>query len=174
MAIYNFSLSALFILFISACIIIEDVSAQWENAPNDMCISALAPQFYKASFESTPEKGTDISRSFTHKGIHFMLIKEHPKNVGAHLYRFKVENGVLISFRPDPTKRDAFEAAFPENPVIFKNDTAILPSLEADNLTFLANVAKKEHYWREDKKFLYNPLLREECIYDDRDLSTLK
>ena len=92
-----------------------------------------------------------------------MLIKEAEGESGGHAYLYRMDGKVITAFTPDQSKRALFENEYPDAPVAIDEDTLTIASLNEDVLSFIAELAQKEEYWRAEDGRLYNTARNEAC-----------
>lgn len=147
---------------LSACIIVEDYAAKWDEAQYDPCLAVFAPRV--SEFDLDKEPTAEVVRWLPlaeHSAL--MLIKEKPENAGGHMYFYKMDGNVLTIFTPNKTTRSRFERDFASPPVRFDEDTVTLAELNDETLAFVREVSQKGEYWEVAESGLYNTAKNEAC-----------
>lgn len=158
-------------VLLSGCIIVDDMSAKWDSGASAPCTDDVVALEYAKSFERAKEP--PVARTFEHDGYHYLMLKSKEEDKGGHLYRFEIENGIFIGYRPDPSMRARYAEDFPDSLAQMSEDKAELPDLSDTSLDFLSKVASDQAYWVIDVKRLYNPSRNAACPLfipvDDKD-----
>ena len=166
-------LSALALLLLSACILVEDFGTAWDKAKPDSCLTKIAQSLYYAEFQRDPSEKhmDDLARGITLDGQNFLLLKKDPEDKGGRLYKFDVAPGhpstIFTRYRLVPTMRATFEKNYPNAPVSLKRDTVSIETLNAETEALLVTIAKNPKYWEAEDKVLYNTLHNPACRFDD-------
>lgn len=158
----NFCCLALVSLALSACILVDDFSGQWQKGKTDFCINKIAESLYYSEFRRDPE-GKDITQLahlFPLGDFYFLMLKKNPEDKGGRMYRFGLVRGkeynIFQRYRLDPTMRTTFEHDYPKAPVSLAHDTVNLATLGKAELTLLADISAKGEYWQIEDQTLYN------------------
>lgn len=161
---------------LTACMLVKDFGASWQEAKPDACISALMNSMYYTEFSRNPE-GKDmnaLAHAITRpNGKTYLLIKADADDKGGRMYRFQVVNGIFQRFRLVPTMRATFEQNYPDAPVSLARDTIQFEQLSEKEWELIDNIATQEEYWEIQDQSLYNTFRNPECRFEDRDLSAL-
>ncbi len=164
-------LSAL--LLLSACILVDDFTPQWNDGKTDSCTAKMAQALYYTEFRRDPEgkEINDLAREFTIDKFHFLMLKEAAADKGGRMYRFGVVNGIFQRYRLNPAMKKQFEQEYPNAPISLAHDTVEVKSLDAEVMQLLTAINAKSDYWEIEDQSLYNVLRNPLCIYEDRDLA---
>lgn len=156
--------------FLTACLIVDDFRATWDEAQPDMCITKLAAAFYEKSFKKSQSDYSQLIRPLSLGGAHFVMIKEHASDTGGHIYPFFVESGVLVTKRGNPTHLDYAKEEYGKQGISIKESTVTVKSLDNASKALLEQAYHDDRLWEEDLKMLYNKALSDACRFEDRDL----
>ena len=161
------------LLVLSACILVDDYTPQWESGKTDSCTAKLAQSLYYSEFRRDPDgKDMDtLARSFSIGKFQFLMLKKDAADKGGRMYRFHVVNGIFQRYRLDPAMKKQFEQDYPNAPVSLAHDTVEIKSLGPDEMKLLEQINAKDEYWEIEDQTLYNVLRNPLCIYEDRDLA---
>ncbi len=155
-------------LWLGGCILVDDMSAKWADGISDPCIDAVVELEYTQSFERA--KSPPIARRFSDGDLHYLMLKNSADDKGGHLYRFIIENGIYIGYRPNPAMLKQYKQDYPNSVAQVSEDKVELPDLSVDALALLRDVSANEEYWVRDVKRLYNPSRKEACsLYIPKD-----
>jgi len=162
-------------LLLSACILVADFGAAWEEAKPDICLTKIAESLYYAEYRRDPtgKDMAELARGWSIGDASFLLLKKDAKEAGGRLYRFNVVNGIFQRYRLNPTKRKEFERDHPNAPVSLARDTVTLKQMDDASRKLLAEIAAKPDYWEIEDQILYNTLRNPLCRFEDRNLKTL-
>jgi|GEM_PF-1888999 len=158
---------------LSACMLVNDFGAAWDEAKPDICLGKIGESLYYAEFRRDPEgkEHGDYVRGLKRDSGNFLLLKQSPDDKGGRMYRFTVKNGIFQRWRINPAMRTTFEKDYPNAPVSLKRDTITFDTLGDAEWKLIDAIAADEAYWEIEDQTLYNTLANPSCRFDDRDLS---
>lgn len=171
------TLALLALAALSACMLVKDFGAAWNEAKPDKCVSKIASSLYYTEFQRDPEgKDMDtLAHALTRpNGKHYLLLKKDAEDAGGRMYRFEVVNGIFERLRVVPTMRKTFEQNYPDAPVSLERDTISFETLGSKEWDLIDNIATQPEYWEIEDQTLYNTFRDPSCRFDDRDLSTIE
>lgn len=148
-------------LWLSGCILVDDMSAKWDDGISDPCIDAVVELEYTQSFERA--KSPPVARRFSDEDFHYLMLKNAADDKGGHLYRFIIENGIYVGYRPNPAMLKQFQQDYPDSVAQVSEDKVELADLSESSLALLRKVSAQDEYWVRDVKRMYNPSRKETC-----------
>lgn len=154
--------AALLCVFLAGCVVVEDFGAYWEQGFIDSCVNDIMRG--DGGKKNKDSRKTALMRSLRVGKHTFLMVREHQYDKGGTLQRYVVDNGFLVLYRLNESKREDFLKENPGSPIILTTETATIPLLDESALGILERVADDDSYWVESRRERYNLSHRRDCI----------
>lgn len=149
---------------LAGCIVVDDFGDAWSKGFIDNCVNELALTDNEYNRPHSPHAKGMVMRSLRVGNHTFLMIREHMRDKGGNMIRYKIDSGDYVAYRLNESKREDFAKEYPDSSVVLTSETATIPVLDSKSTAMLSRVADDESYWVESRRVPYNPGHRDDCI----------